>query len=73
MKATLTFTLPEEQEAFELAVSASKLRGILTGLDEHLRGRVKYADLTEEQAESYEGIRDHLHALLQDQDVKLYP
>lgn len=41
-KATLTFSLPEEQPEFETACQASSAKSLLWDLDQHCRSILKY-------------------------------
>ena len=71
MKATLTFDLPEEQEEFELASNAVNYSIALSDIDNYLRSKIKYADLTEEQYKVYEEIREQLWCYINDNGIKM--
>ena len=45
MKATLTFTLPAEQEEHQIAVDAIKWRNIVVEIDQYLRKCMKYDNI----------------------------
>lgn len=62
-KATLTFTLPEEREEYDLALNGSRAQTTIDDIDNYLRGKIKYGNLTEEQEAIYEEIRNKLHEL----------
>lgn len=70
-KATLTFQLPEEQEEFHMAVKANRAHIALLDMDQFLRSKIKYEELTEEQNELYQSIRDKLREILLDRDVNI--
>lgn len=72
MTATLTFDLPEEQEEFETAVNGQKYRSVLSELDNYLRGRLKYSDLTDEQYKIHEEIREKLWGELNNEHIPLH-
>jgi hypothetical protein len=71
MKATLKFNLPEEQEEFELASNAVKYSIVLSDIDNHLRSKIKHADLTDEQYKVYEEVREQLWDYLNQEGIKL--
>lgn len=52
MKATLTFTLPEERYEHSRAVHASEAFGTLFDIDQHLRNVIKHGE------GSYECVED---------------
>jgi hypothetical protein len=70
--ATLTFTLPEEQEEFSHAVQGGNWRIIVEDLDAHLRSRLKHEDLPEDVAAPLDAARQHLHALVAERGLSLW-
>ena len=72
MTATLTFNLPEEREEFEMASQAHKLYYAVSDFDNFLRGKIKHADLTDEQYETYDSIRQELWNRLSDENINLH-
>lgn len=61
MKATLEFNLPEEQDEFELASSASELRGKIDEALIHIRYRLKYEEgVSESVRDALEQVRGFL-------------
>ena len=71
MTATLTFTLPEEQEEFYLAAKGSEWRIIVEDLDAHLRSRLKHEDLSEDVHAALDRARTHLYELLEGRQLSL--
>jgi hypothetical protein len=69
--ATLTFTLPEEQEEFDRAVQGSDWRIIVEDLDAHLRSRLKHEDLPDEVHAALDRARTHLYGLLEERGLSL--
>jgi hypothetical protein len=63
MKATIEFNLPEENEEFNIAVNAVKYYATLHDMDEFLRCKLKYGELTKAEAEVYSVCRDKLNEL----------
>jgi hypothetical protein len=71
-QATITFTLPEEQQDFHDAVHASDYKAILWDLDQRLRSKLKYDDTLDNiSATAYQDARDILHSLLNDYGVSI--
>jgi hypothetical protein len=57
-KATLSFTLPEEQCEFTAATEGQAARTLLWEIDQHCRGLIKHGDLPEEIDRHLQEIRD---------------
>jgi hypothetical protein len=71
MKATLTFNLPEEDHEYANAVDGSKMRSVLWDLDQWLRAKLKYEELTDGQYDAYKATRDELRRLLIEENVDI--
>jgi hypothetical protein len=71
MKATLEFTLPEDEHEFALANNASNMKFLIDDIDNWLRNKIKYQsdNMTIEEYTAYEKTRDHLKELLLDYKV----
>lgn len=63
MKATIEFNLPEEDEEFKVAVNGFRYCAALDDMDEFLRCKLKYGELTKAEAEVYSVCRDKLNEL----------
>jgi hypothetical protein len=70
--ATLTFTLPEEQEEFYHAAKGADWRCALEDMDAYLRSRVKHEDLSEDVDAALDAARQHLHALVAERGLSLW-
>ncbi len=71
MKATLTFNLPEEEHEYMNAVQGAKMRSILWDLDQWLRSKLKYEELSDGQYDAFKETRDHLRELLIEENIDL--
>jgi hypothetical protein len=71
MKATLSFTLPEEDHEYSNAVNGSKMHHILWDVDQFLRAKMKYEELSDGQYDAFKETRDHLRRLLNDDNIDL--
>lgn len=62
MRATLRFSLPEDQDAMKVAWNGSRYHSAITDLDRFLRNKVKHAQdgVSSEVIEAYQEIRDEL-------------
>jgi hypothetical protein len=70
--ATLTFTLPEEQEEFYHAAKGAEWRCALEDMDAYLRSRLKHEDLSEDVDAALDAARQHLHALVAERGLSLW-
>lgn len=61
MTGSLNFTLPEEQEDFELAVNAPRYQRAIQDFAEHLRAQLKYGELPDPEREVMERLREKFH------------
>jgi hypothetical protein len=71
MTATLTFSLPEEQEEFDRAVQGGNWRMVVEDLDAHLRSRLRHEDLSEDVHAALDRARTHLYELLEERGLSL--
>jgi hypothetical protein len=71
MKATLEFKLPEEKYEFANATQGAKMRSVLWDLDQWLRAKLKYEELTDGQYDSFKETRDELRKLLIEENIDL--
>jgi hypothetical protein len=71
MKATLTFNLPEENHEYANAIDGSKMRSALWELDQWLRAKLKYEELTDGQYDAFKETRDELRRLLIEENIDL--
>lgn len=71
MRASLSFKLPDEEEAFEFAKNGLSYYSVLSNLDNYLRSKLKYEELTEEQSTAYQNMRDKLHEFATDSGVSV--
>lgn len=73
MQATLTFTLPEDQEQFELATNAVKWMNFAHEFSEYLRTEYKYNEdkYTDEQYKLLEKVREKFYEMLNEEGLSL--
>jgi hypothetical protein len=67
-KATLVFKLPEEKDEYQWATEGFKYLRTIEDLDDYLRRKLKYEELTEEQDRIYQEIRSKLWELRNEED-----
>ncbi len=73
MLAKLEYTLPEEQEEFDVAHNGWKYKLILNELDNNLRNKLKYTEnISDEEFSIYEKIREELHNLTLEHNITIY-
>lgn len=71
MKASLIYSLPEEEAEFQNAIEGRDAKRVLWDLNEWLRSRIKYAMLPEAESRAMQETRDELHRLLADHRVRI--
>lgn len=69
MKLTLQFNLPEEREEAETALHGMRYRIALSDLDNYLRGKIKYEELSDSDEKIYQEIRSKLRECLDRLDI----
>ncbi|GAF70754.1 unnamed protein product [marine sediment metagenome] len=57
-RAILSFELPEDVSEYNMCNMAGDMYGVLTDIDNLLRGRLKHADMSADTTELAELIRD---------------
>jgi hypothetical protein len=70
--ATLTFTLPEEQEEFYVCATGADWRMALEDMDAYLRGRLKHEELTPDADRALDESRQKLHEFLTERGLSLF-
>jgi len=70
--ATLTFTLPEEQEEFYHAAKGADWRMVVEDMDAHLRSKLKYEDLPEDVDKALDEARQRLHEFVAERGLSLW-
>jgi len=63
MEAILKFNLPEEQTEFDNAVNGTKWSLVAWELDQYLRKKMKYGEISQEAYDAFEECRDKLHEI----------
>lgn len=69
MKKILEFNCPEDESEFALANAGVALSIVITDMDNYLRAKVKYEELTETETIIYQNVRDKLRELIIDNGV----
>ena len=71
MKAILEFSLPEDQETFELHVTAYDMRRSLIEIKDYLRDKAKYETEEEAKWQAYDEVYQQFFIILNDNNIKL--
>lgn len=71
MKARLTFNLPEDKYEWENAMRADAMFCALWDLSQELRTLWKYEELSEEEWNMVERIRDKFYEILSEHNINL--
>jgi hypothetical protein len=71
MKATLTFTLPEEQVEFDTAIQASAAKNMLWDFSQQLRSWRKYHNDFTDSSDALAKITEEFYRLLTEHNVNI--
>jgi hypothetical protein len=71
MKAILEFSLPDDQEYWDMAVKAREMAYALNDIRNYLRSRVKYEEMPAEKWETCDEIYQEFFRLLEQNNIKL--
>ena len=69
MEAILKFNLPEDKEQLQVATKAENLFLTLWDLNNYLRDKIKYSDISPAFTEIYEDVRTELFKIMENKDV----
>lgn len=72
-KATLEYTLPDEESEFRAALQGMSAKLVLWSFDTYLRNRLKYCDdsMTQETHDALQAARDELRSMCEEHHVSL--
>lgn len=70
-RATLSYTLPEEEVDFRAAMQGRDAQLTLGSFDMYLRNRIKYGDLPDAVHEALQAARDELRGMCEEHRVSL--
>lgn len=71
MRATISFTLPEEQQEFEMSTKGILYSIVLSDLDNYLRSKIKHSQLSTDAYEAYADARRTLRDLASDRKIEV--
>jgi len=71
MKATLTFTLPEEQVEFDTAIQANAAKSMLWDFSQQLRSWQKYHNDFKDANDALNQIREEFYRLINEHNVNI--
>jgi DNA polymerase III delta prime subunit len=71
MKAILEFSIPEDQEEYELCNKAQDMSYALHQIQQYLRSKVKYETDEPNKWEAYDEIYQEFYRLLEQNNIKL--
>lgn len=71
MKAILQFNLPEEYHEYLNASQGAQMRSILWNVDQWLRAKLKYEELSDGQYDAFKETREYLRSLLIEENIDL--
>jgi hypothetical protein len=71
MKVTLEFSLPEDQEEFDIHRQAMDFYIVLSELDREIRAKIKHQKLTKAESKAFQEVRDRLTQLCSLRNVEV--
>jgi predicted aldo/keto reductase-like oxidoreductase len=71
-RSILVFKLPQEQDDFEIASKAVDYYNTIYDVQEHIRNKLKYAELTEAEEKIYEEIQSLISDQIHERGIKGY-
>jgi hypothetical protein len=71
MKATLEFTLPEDQNDYEVAIQAQRVQAFLYDFSQQLRSWYKYHHDFKDADDALSQIRDEFYKLSNEHSINL--
>jgi len=71
MKAILEYNLPDDQHEFDMAVESGRMYSALWDISQEIRTLWKYEELSEEEWNMVERIRDKFYEILNDNHIEL--
>lgn len=71
MKAILQFNLPKENHEYLNASQGAQMRSILWNVDQWLRAKLKYEELSDGQYDAFKETREYLRSLLIEENIDL--
>lgn len=71
MKVILEFNRPEDNEDIEIHMNAVKYYCALTDFSNYLRSKLKYAELSEEEAKILEEVRTKFFEIQNDNEINI--
>ena len=71
MKATIEFVFPEDQHEYDIMLESSRMYLALHDMKRDLRHEWKHGDLSQEQWDMVDKIRERFFEILQENNVNL--
>lgn len=69
-KVTIEFDTVEDKDEMEMCLNGSKWYSLAWELDQYLRGRLKYSELSEEVYKELSETREKLHEIMREEGLK---
>jgi hypothetical protein len=69
MQSILKFNLPEDNEEFQMSINGHKYHCAINDILQHLRDKIKYSDLNENELKVYEDIRIKIFEILDEYNL----
>jgi len=70
-QAMIAFKLPEENSEYQINIMAQDMYSALCDIQRHLRNKMKYSELTDEQFQIYDNMQKEFFQCLDEHKVSL--
>lgn len=71
MKSILEFNLPEESQEFRTAINGWKYKSVLIEINEHLRSKIKWEEMSDEVMTALINVREDIYQRLSEHNISL--
>lgn len=72
MKATLSFSLPDDEDEYENARNGTKYRSLVEAIEDYVSSKVDLGELDDAEYAAYDDVLCHLRGTAEDMGLELY-
>lgn len=72
MKASLSFSLPEDEEEFDNARNGTKYRSLIEAVEGYVTAQMKHGDIDDGERAAYTDVLSQIEGIAEDMGLELY-
>lgn len=72
MKASLSFSLPEDEEEYENAKNGAKYRALIEDIEDYVSAKLDHGELDDGELAAYDDVICRIRGVAEDMGVELY-